>query len=117
MKASQLKECRMDQETEREVEEVEVVEVDERSADSLLWISSAANVLSWIVLVVFIVWAGIQVYVQITIGGWQPALDIQAAYISLSILWQLLLGIGLFVLLQAVAKSSLVLLDLLDRDL
>jgi hypothetical protein len=41
-----------------EVEEEEVVvEVDERSADSLLWISSAANVLSWIVLVVFIAWA------------------------------------------------------------
>lgn len=109
----------MDQDSEREVvevEEVEIVEVDERSADSLLWISSAANVLSWIVLVIFIIWAGIQVYVQINFGGWRPAFDIQAAYIILSILWNLLLGIGTFVILQAVAKGSMVLLDILDRD-
>jgi hypothetical protein len=100
-----------------EKEEVEIVEVDDRSADSLLWISSAANVLSWIVLVIFLAWAGIQVYVQITFGGWVPAFDIQAGYILLNILWNLLLGIALFIILQAVSKGAMVLLDIYERDL
>jgi hypothetical protein len=107
----------MDQETGREVEEVEVIEVEDRSADSLLWISSAANVLSWIVLVVFVAWAGLQIYVSINFGGWQPAFDIQAAYVILNVAWNLFLGIAAFILLQATAKGAMVLLDILDRDL
>jgi hypothetical protein len=117
-----VKECRMDQEPVENVkvyekEDVEIVEVEDRSADSLLWISSAANVLSWIVLVIYLVWAGYQVYVQITFGGWVPAFDIQAGYIVLNILWNLLLGIALFIIMQAVSKGAMVLLDIYERDL
>jgi hypothetical protein len=112
----------MDQETEQEVEEVEeeeveVEEVEERSANSLLWISSAANVLSWVILVIFIAWGGMLIYVQIAFGGWQPAFDVQSGYLFLSAINQLALGLGLFVLLQAVAKGSLVLLNIFDRGL
>ncbi|MEN4040758.1 MAG: hypothetical protein ROW52_13540 [Anaerolineaceae bacterium] len=102
---------------EDEDEEAEVIAEQDRRANMLLWISSAANVLSWIVLVIFAVWSGVLVYVQIAFGGWQPGIDVQSGYILLNSINELLMGVGLFVLLQAAAKGALVLLDIQERVL
>lgn len=99
-----------------EKEEVDVVEVDDRSADSLLWISSAANVLSWIVLVAFAGIVGITVYGNLD-AGLSLALDLQSVYTVLNWVMLLSVGVSLFVILQAVAKGAMVLLDIHDRDL
>jgi hypothetical protein len=112
----------MDQETERdvedveEVEEVEIVEVEDRSADSLLWISSAGNVLSWIVLLAFVGIVGITVYGNLD-AGLRLQFDLQSVYTVLNWLMLLSVGVSIFVLLQAASKGALVLLDILDRDL
>jgi hypothetical protein len=101
---------------EKEEEEVEVVELDERSADSLLWISSAANILSWIVLVAFAGIVGITVYGNID-AGLRLTLDLQSVYTVLNWVMLLSVGVSLFVILQAVAKGAMVLLGIHDRDL
>jgi hypothetical protein len=99
-----------------EKEEVDVVEVDDRSADSLLWISSAANVLSWIVLVAFAGIVGITVYGNFD-AGLSLRLDLQSVYTVLNWVMLLSVGVSLFVILQAVAKGAMVLLDIHDREI
>lgn len=86
----------------------------DRNGDSLVWISSVSSFVSWLVLVVFVGLVSMTVYGTFASGG-QLGLDLNTLYTVLNWLLLLSIGLGMFLLLQAVSKGIWVLLDLQDH--
>jgi hypothetical protein len=92
------------------VTEVEVEELDGES-NSLIWVSSLSSFSSWAVLVVFLLIVGLNVFGSIQ-QGMTFGLNVSTLYNVLNWLLLLSVGVSLFLVLQAIAKGILVLLDI-----
>lgn len=103
-----------DQNVEKpELEVVEVEEVIDEGSNSMIWISSLANIASWAILVVMVALVVISIIGALTSGG-RLGINLGSFYTVLNWLLLLLVGVSLFLILQFVAKAVFVLLDIQD---
>lgn len=101
-----------------EVPPVTVVEKEDevdQTSNSLVWVSSVAGFLSWAVLLVALVYTGLSVADTILSGGSRLGFNAFTLVSVLNWVIPLLVGGFFFVLLQWIAKSIFVMLDICDN--
>ncbi len=86
----------------------------DRNSNSLIWISSLSNFFSWVVLVVFLALTAFQVYGTV-LGGGRLGFNLNTLYTVINWLIFPVVGIAIFLLLQAGAKALLMLMDIVDN--
>lgn len=96
--------------------DVNIIQTDdeeESGSNSMVWISSISSFFSWIALLVFVILTAFSVYGTLS-QGVRLGLNLSTLYTIVNWLVLFVVGVSLFLILQAAAKALLILLDIRD---